>query len=88
MPFRIARKLTLLIAVVLTASFLTGCGNTPKPVVVSGDTYCYKTRSIHFGAPATAIMAAHMAEFRSGIEQVSAHNDQFQKDCVPPNPQR
>lgn len=72
----IETKLTAMLALLATATFLSGCAGP-----VSGDTSCAWTRPIVVTGPQVDAMGADFPLWRPLAEQIVAHNDTRTMRC-------
>ena len=76
-----ALRLTTLCAGLILLQSLTACADKPPPVV-SGDLSCDRFRHISATQAQIDVIAANFAVMESWVDQVVAHNDEFDKHCV------
>jgi outer membrane murein-binding lipoprotein Lpp len=75
-------RLTIKLAVSLTPLLLAGCvSSSAPPPIVSGDTYCARSRVIPTTAAQKTIIAANIRDFRSLVDDLNAHNDTYEANC-------
>ena len=70
------------LGVSLMPMLLAGCvSTTSPPPIVSGDTYCTRSRLIPTTAEQRAIIAPNIRIFRPLVDDLNAHNDTYEKNC-------
>ena len=67
-------------SVSLMPMLLAGCVSAAPPIV-SGDTYCTRSRLIPTTAEQRTIIGANIRVFRPLVDDLNAHNDTYEQNC-------
>ena len=73
--------MTVLCVIFLTTTLIAGCAEK-APIMVSGDLSCERFRHISASDEQIAALKPLRAILRSWLEQIAAHNTEYDKDCV------